>query len=135
MIEAAVAEDVSLVDAHVVAARVGVDPTSGLSVAEAARRLREDGPNELRQQKPTPTWRKVLAQLQDPLVYLLLGAVAVSLLAWAVEGGGGAPIDAIVIAAIVVVNAVLGYTQEARAAQAVAALGAMTAVVDRAAGR
>lgn len=119
--------DVTLLDAQAVAARVGVDPTSGLSVAEAARRLREDGPNELRQQRPTPTWRKVLAQLQDPLVYLLLGAVAVSLLAWAVEGGGGAPIDAIVIAAIVVVNAVLGYTQEARAAQAVAALGAMTA--------
>ncbi|MEO6880533.1 MAG: cation-translocating P-type ATPase [Mycobacteriaceae bacterium] len=120
-------EDVSLLDAQVVAARAGVNPTRGLAPAEAARRLVADGPNELRTRTPTPAWRKALAQLQDPLVYLLLGAVAVSLLAWAVEGRTGVPIDAIVIAAIVVVNAVIGYTQEARAAQAVAALGAMTA--------
>ena len=85
------------------------------------------GPNELRGTPPVPIWRKILAQFQDPLIYLLLAAVAVSLVAWIVEGAHGAPVDAIVIAAIIILNAILGYTQEAKAADAVAALGAMTA--------
>ena len=74
-----------------------------------------------------PAWRKFLAQFADPLVYLLLAAVVVSLVAWVLEGGKEAPFDAIVIAAIVVANAVLGYVQEARAEQAVAALQRMAA--------
>jgi magnesium-transporting ATPase (P-type) len=61
-------------------------------------------------------------------VYLLLGAVAVSLVAWLVEGRAGWPVDAVVIALIVIVNAVLGYAQEAKAESAVAALAKMTAV-------
>ncbi|HWV38684.1 MAG TPA: cation-translocating P-type ATPase, partial [Vulgatibacter sp.] len=58
---------------------------------------------------------------------LLLAAVAVSIVAWFVQGAQGWPIDAVVIAAIVVLNAVLGFIQEARAANAVAALQRMTA--------
>jgi potassium/sodium efflux P-type ATPase len=54
-------------------------------------------------------------------------AVVVSLVAWAVVGGGGAPVDAIVIAVIVLLNGILGYVQEARAEQAVAALQRMAA--------
>jgi P-type E1-E2 ATPase len=54
-------------------------------------------------------------------------AVVVSLVAWVVEGGGGAPVDAIVIAVIVLLNGILGYVQEARAEQAVAALQRMAA--------
>ena len=46
---------------------------------------------------PTPTWRRILAQFQDPLVYLLLGAVIIALLAWVIEGRAGWPVDAIVI--------------------------------------
>ncbi len=120
-------DDVSRMDAHAVAARFEVDPETGLTSPEAARRLETDGPNELRGRKPTPTWRRVLAQFQDPLIYLLLAATAISLASWAVEGAGGAPVDALVIAAIVVLNAVLGYSQEAKAENAVAALDAMTA--------
>src|SRR3546814_17294452 len=60
-------------------------------------------------------------------LYLLLGAVAISLTAWVVEGREEVPFEAIVIAVIVVVNAVLGYVQEARAEQAVAALQRMAA--------
>ena len=74
-----------------------------------------------------PGWRKFLGQFADPLIYLLLAAVVVSLVAWILEGGEAAPFDAIVIAAIVVANAVLGYAQEARAEQAVAALQRMAA--------
>jgi hypothetical protein len=62
------------------------------------------------------------------VVYLLLAAVAISLLAWVLAGGHSWPVDAIVIAVVVVLNAVLGYVQEARAESAVAALQEMTAV-------
>jgi len=120
-------DDASRVDADVVAAQLEVDPATGLTDDEAARRLEADGPNELRGKGPIPAWRKILAQFQDPLIYLLLAAVAISLASWYIQGAGGAPVDAIVIAAIVVINVVLGYTQEAKAENAVAALGTMTA--------
>ena len=119
--------DVSRADADVVAAQLEVDPATGLTDEEAARRLEADGPNELRAKKPTPTWRKIVAQFQDPLIYLLLAAVVISLVSWVVQGADGAPVDALVIAAIVVLNAILGFTQEAKAEDAVAALGTMTA--------
>ncbi|TFD48614.1 cation-translocating P-type ATPase [Cryobacterium sp. TMT1-2-1] len=122
--------DPSLVDADDIARGLEVDPAVGLSDAEAARRLARDGPNELRGVPPVPTWRKILAQFHDPLIYLLLVAVLVSIGAWIFEraaGSGAWPIDAIVIAAIVVLNAVLGFVQEARAGDAVAALSTMTA--------
>lgn len=100
---------------------------SGLSSAEAANRLERYGPNELQAQKTEPAWRKFLKQFQDPLVYLLFIAMGISYGAWLVEGAHGVPIDVIVIALIVITNAILGYTQEAKAADAVAALAKMTA--------
>jgi P-type Ca2+ transporter type 2C len=75
-----------------------------------------------------PTWRRILARFQDPLIYLLLAAIAIALIAWGIEGWAGWPVDAIVIAAVVIVNGVLGFVQEAKAEQAVAALARMTAV-------
>ncbi len=119
-------KDPSLREADDVARDLGVDPASGLSTAEAQERLRRDGPNELRAKRPVPRWRKVLAQFQDPLIYLLLVAVAISVAAWWAEGAAGVPIDALVITAIVVVNAVLGFAQESKAETAVAALQSMT---------
>lgn len=72
-----------------------------------------------------------MAQFHDPLVYLLLGAVAVALVAWAVEGRHGWPVDAIVVAIVVGLDAALGFVQEAKAENAVAALARMTAVGQR----
>ena len=106
---------------------LGVDPDVGLSTAEVQVRFAEHGPNELRSTDAVPLWRRILAQFQDPLVYLLLVAIAVSLTAWAIEGAEGVPIDAVVIAAILTLNAVLGFVQEAKAEDAVAALATMTA--------
>ena len=74
-----------------------------------------------------PLWRKILRQFQDPLIHLLLAAIAISVLAWAVEGAAGIPVDAIVIGAVVLFNGVLSFVQENKAESAVAALRLMTA--------
>ena len=109
-----------------VVAACGTSPDAGLSEAEAARRLGSDGPNELPSEPPVPAWRRLLAQFQDPLVYLLIIAIVVSAIAWALEGAHGVPVDALVILAVITLNAVLGFVQESRASDAVAALSEMT---------
>ena len=128
--------DPSLTGADEVAKALNVNPNTGLSSDEAKRRLEKFGPNELASAPPVPKWKKFLAQFQDPLVYLLLAATGISLIAWFVEranmapgseSGEALPFDAIVIVLILIVNAVLGYIQEARAEQAVEALAQMTA--------
>jgi magnesium-transporting ATPase (P-type) len=121
--------DPSVIDADEVLRALGTDVERGLSAPEAARRLAADGPNELRTVPPVPAWQRMLVHFEDPLIYLLLAAVAISLAAWVIRGRDGWPIDAIVIALIVVVNAILGYLQEAKAERAVAALAKMTAVM------
>jgi P-type Ca2+ transporter type 2C len=103
------------------------DATVGLTSETAAARLRAYGPNRLEEPPPVPTWRKLAEQFANPLVYLLLVAVAVSLAAWLLEGRQGLPFDVIVITFIVIANAVLGYVQEARAEHAVAALRRLAA--------
>jgi hypothetical protein len=62
--------DPSLVDAAEVLESQGVDPASGLRSAEAAERLARVGPNRLDAAALVPTWRKLLAQFADPLIYL-----------------------------------------------------------------
>ncbi|WP_040283471.1 cation-translocating P-type ATPase [Tessaracoccus massiliensis] len=110
-----------------VATDQSVDPKQGLSAGEARQRLEKYGPNELRGAAREPAWKRFLRQFTDPLVYLLLAAIAISIVAWFAEGATGLPIDAIVIALIVVANAVLGFVQENKAEDAVAALSDMTA--------
>ncbi|WP_062206224.1 cation-translocating P-type ATPase [Demequina salsinemoris] len=119
--------DPSIRDAAEVARELGTDTASGLSAAEAAARLLRDGPNRLAEAPRVPTWRRLLAQLADPLVYLLLGAIVVAVLAWWAEGAEGMPWDALVIAIVVIANALLGYVQERRSEDAVAALQQMSA--------
>ncbi|MDH4076617.1 MAG: cation-transporting P-type ATPase, partial [Acidimicrobiia bacterium] len=77
-----------------------MDPATGLSAGEASARLERYGPNVLASAPPVPAWRKLLAQMADPLVYLLLGAVAVSGAVWVLEGADGVPFDVIVIVSI-----------------------------------
>lgn len=122
------APDPSQLDALAVAAQLGVTIDRGLSTLDARTRLARDGPNELSTQPPPPVWRHFLAQFQDPLVYLLLLAVAITLAAWALEGGVGWPMDAVVILVIVLLNAVLGFAQEARSQRAAAALARLSTV-------
>src|ERR671918_87606 len=119
--------DPSLAGGAEVAGSLGSDPAKGLTSVEAAERLARAGPNRLDPEPEVPAWRKFLAQFADPLIYLLLAAVVVSLVAWVLEGGDGVPFEAIVIAVIIVANAVLGFVQERRAEEAVVALQRMAA--------
>ncbi|MEK6211989.1 MAG: cation-translocating P-type ATPase [Pseudomonadota bacterium] len=120
-------DDPSVKNADEVARALGADVENGLTSQEASRRLAQDGPNELRSAPRRPGWRRLLSHFHDPLVYLLLAAVAIALVAWVIKGLVGWPVDAIVIAIVVLLNAVLGYVQEAKAEDAVAALARMTA--------
>jgi P-type Ca2+ transporter type 2C len=103
-----------------VAAQLETRLDAGLSAAEAQARLAQHGPNELRERPPTPFWKLVLAQLNNFIVILLIVAAVVSALL-------GDVIEAVVILAIVVLNAVLGVIQENRAEKALAALKKMAA--------
>jgi magnesium-transporting ATPase (P-type) len=121
------AADPWLVDARAVATQQATDPARGLTSAEAEARLERVGRNRLDAAPPVPAWRKFLAQFADPLVVLLLVAIAISQATWVIDGAEGLPFEAIVIGVILVANAVLGYVQEAKAEQAVAALQRMSA--------
>jgi Ca2+-transporting ATPase len=117
--------------AEQVVSELGVDPTHGLSAAEAQARIEQHGRNELPSEPPTPAWQRLLGQFRDPLTILLLVATVVSFVAWVIERETPIPYEAIVILAIVILNGILGFVQENRAEQAVAALQAMAAPTAR----
>ena len=110
-----------------VLAALATDVRAGLSTSEARSRLRRFGRNELTAEAPVPAWRKFVGQFRDPLVVLLLIATAISGTLWWIERSEPLPFEAIAILAVVVLNAVMGYVQRARAEQAVAALRQMSA--------
>ena len=110
-----------------VLSKVASDPKTGLSAAEAAKRLERYGRNELQAEKRTPAWKKFLAQFKNILVVLLLVATLISAVLWFIERESALPYEALVIFAVVLLNAILGYIQEARAESAVAALRQMSA--------
>ena len=84
------------------------DPHKGLSTGEAEKRLAASGPNSLPVVSPVPLWKKFISQFQNLLVIILLVATLVSFLL-------GETVDAIAIAAIVIINAVIGFVQEVKA--------------------
>ena len=99
----------------------------GLGEGQARARLAEQGRNELTAKAPVPLWRKILAQFTDVLVVLLIVAAAISAAIWWFERGSALPYEALAIFAIVVLNAVMGYVQEASAEASLAKLRAMSA--------
>ncbi|HZD87501.1 MAG TPA: cation-transporting P-type ATPase [Gaiellaceae bacterium] len=98
-----------------VAAALDSHVAAGLDEGEAQARLEAGGPNRLERSRRPPYPAIVARQFADPLVLLLVAAAAVS-------AAIGDRIEAAVIGAIVVLNAVLGFVQEAGAERAVLAL-------------
>ncbi len=115
--------------AEAVVATLGSDAAGGLSQADAQRRLEQYGPNQLKSAPETPWWQRLLEQFQSFLVIILLVAVVISMIEWLLQDPRetALPYEAIVIAAIVVLNALLGFIQEARAEKSVRALMALAA--------
>ncbi|NTU83642.1 MAG: HAD-IC family P-type ATPase, partial [Chloroflexales bacterium] len=109
-----------------VLAGLAVDQARGLATSEAGERLARHGRNELPEPPPTPAWLRFLAQFRDPLTGLLLAATVISFIAWLIEREEPVPFEALTILAIVLLNGVLGFVQESRAEQAVAALRALS---------
>ncbi|MBI1298347.1 HAD-IC family P-type ATPase [bacterium] len=110
-------------------AALDVNPSQGLSADEAQRRLEKHGPNELTEEGRIQPWQILLQQFTEPLVIVLIVAVVVSAGLWVFQRGSPdhepLPYDSIVILAIVILNALLGFFQEFRAEKAVAALKQM----------
>src|SRR5262245_237767 len=112
-----------------VIAALGSDIARGLSGAEARRRLEQYGPNRLKSAPETPWWTRLLEQFQNFLVIILLVATVISMVEWLLQDPRetALPYEAIVILLIVVLNALLGFFQEARAERSVRALMALAA--------
>ena len=98
-----------------VVARLQTDPRRGLTIEEAARRLARDGPNRLPPPTRRPAWLRFLLQFHNVLIYMMLtSAVVAGILShW---------IDATVLFAAVIVNAVIGFIQEGKAEEALDAI-------------
>lgn len=97
------------------AQQLDVDCSTGLSDSEVAERLARHGPNLMTETPGKPAWRRLLDQLLQPLVLVLIAAGGIT-------AGLGEWTDASVILGVVLVNAGIGYWQEAKAEGALAAL-------------
>lgn len=92
----------------------------GLSAATVQERLARDGKNALNQQKTTSLLQKFIAQFKDFMIIVLLVAALIA-------GLTGEVVDAIIILIVVVLNAIFGVFQEAKAEEAINALKEMSA--------
>src|SRR3954465_13499717 len=104
---------------------LGVEPERGLTSAEAAERLERYGPNKFTEAKAESRWHAFLRQSQDPMQIVLLAAGLISIYPVKQPGTG------IVILLLTLLNAVLGLSQEGKAAAAGAALQKMMIVKAR----
>ncbi|MDP3670672.1 MAG: calcium-translocating P-type ATPase, PMCA-type [Telluria sp.] len=102
-----------------VAAMLKVDSRVGLDATELASRQMRHGPNAIEEKPPRPRWRMLLDQFNDFMILVLVAAAVVS-------GVVGDLKDMIAIVIIVLLNALIGFIQEARAERAIAALKKMS---------
>ena len=107
-----------------VAARLEVRPDFGLTSAQARLRNAQCGPNRLPEAPTRSAWLVFFGQFKSILILILIGAALLAALIGNVK-------DAVVILAVVVINAVVGFYQEYRAEQSLAALKGMLPVRTR----
>lgn len=110
--------------ADAVLAELGVNPATGLTDEQVSRQRAKHGKNSIPEEPPTPIWELILEQFKDQLVLILLGSAAISfvLALFEEEGGWSAFVDPAVILTILILNAVVGVSQESSAEKAIAAL-------------
>ncbi len=101
-----------------VAEKLATDGSAGLAPAEVKARRAKYGPNEMTAKSGTPAWVKFLQQFNSAVVYVLLGAAVGCFFL-------GEVVDCLVIALVLLANAIVGYIQEAKAEKAISALNQM----------
>ncbi|MCM1188834.1 MAG: cation-translocating P-type ATPase [bacterium] len=101
------------------AAELSTDEKAGLSAAEASRRLGLYGKNEMKEARKKTAAESFLEQLNDPLIYVLLAAAAVSVFLGEIS-------DAAIIGVVVILNAAVGVLQEGKARRALESLKKLT---------
>ncbi|KAG0651179.1 Calcium pump [Hyphodiscus hymeniophilus] len=101
-----------------------VSEARGLTDSQVASSREKHGRNAIAEEPPTPIWELILEQFKDQLVIILLGSAAISFVLALFEEGGGwtAFVDPAVILTILILNAVVGVSQESSAEKAIAAL-------------
>lgn len=95
--------------------QLDTDRKTGLSWGQAEERKQKYGLNKLEEQKKKGVFMLFFEQLQDPLIYILMAAIAISLFLGEVG-------DAMIIAAVILLNSVVGVVQEDKARKAIDAL-------------
>ena len=119
--------------AEAVAIELKTDARAGLTGEEAAQRIAVCGENKLREKKKTPLAVRFFKQLADPMIIILIAAAVISLVLVIVNSSSGEGFDVsglaevIIIVAVVLLNAILGMVQEAKADSAIEALRELTA--------
>lgn len=91
---------------------------NGLTAEQVRQRVQQYGPNSLPSAPPPPAWRRFLRQMQNTLIYVLLGCAGLTLLL-------GHWLDSLVILGVVLINALVGFIQEGRAEQAMRAIAGL----------
>jgi len=102
-------------DSAAVLDSLGSDSRTGLSAAEAGRRLQAHGPNALPEIRRRPPWLRLLLQFHNVLIYVLFSAAVIAALLqhW---------IDTGVLLGAVIINGIIGYIQEGKAEDALDAI-------------
>lgn len=95
------------------------DGQNGLRSQEAAKRLLQNGANQLKEPRKKSILTNFFEQLSDPLIYVLLAAAAISIFLNEIS-------DAVIILVVVLMNAVVGLIQEGKAARALESLKKLT---------
>ncbi|MDD3168667.1 MAG: HAD-IC family P-type ATPase, partial [Eubacteriales bacterium] len=92
-----------------------VTSQEGLAADEAKERLEKYGPNAFQEKKPKTKLQMFLSQLRDPMIYILFGAVIISLFLKEIS-------DSVIILAVILLNAIIGVVQESKAEKSLEAL-------------
>lgn len=114
-------------DAKDVLKKLSSNPVNGLSTSQVKSFTAKFGPNELRKPSKKSLAQKIFDQLKDTMIIILLIAAAISLATAIHEGNSKELLEPILILLIVVVNAIMGISQESKAEKALDELRSMSA--------